>query len=650
VAWADKERPNLSVVDGGTVKVEHLRHPEQADNWNLELGLVDRSGWRHSLGQGGWTTCAFCRGVFWSGAPGQCMDRANRGLPHRAEERRFLVPLSDPFAQGEVTWRRCTRCSLLFDGAANFKQFDLVDTAPFAAPVARRPMVRKNIGVCWDGGSHEFDPGVSYTLATEQNMVLNTDEDTTATEAEWHRCANCNSLVWRTSRSLCPATGKEHELPPSGGYFLREWKQAPFMERLLSAPAVPFPFAQDAVFLAFWQALQKQDPSLFGQLEKCGGLRESYPDLDSDLFDDLKNDLNEIVRQQPPTGIDPQIWADVGRQLICEVDAAILVAHYFEQIDSLWQNTFLQATWITATVQKILESERRPGKNQEVNWFEFAFSLVTAILGVLPVIGEHARLLSELIKFIVEITEAATKLGMEFAEEAGDLEGREPLLSFEGAQYKVLAKRFEQQRTDIQRLKGIILSDWGRLQAMQQRGLIFSEEHQRPAREAWLKAYEITLYQQLMPLRFYLVHAVADWSRRSSDAEFQDTVGKFHAHLLEKSTNAYKDVLDPGTAAPVVWDSTPVKTIRKRDGAGFFTFEKKEGGDSNRRDHWPSEEYMRELHDSGINPRSLLEGTAGWEALELIYAYYTDQGGVVTVTPGEGEPKFYQTRVIEELK
>jgi hypothetical protein len=59
---------------------------------------------------------------------------------------------------------------------------------------------------------------------------------------------------------------------------------------------------------------------------------------------------------------------------------------------------------------------------------------------------------------------------------------------------------------------------------------------------------------------------------------------------------------------------------------------------------------MRELHHSGINPRGLLEGTAGWEALELIYAYYTDQWGVVTVTPGEGEPRFFQTRIIEKLK
>jgi hypothetical protein len=582
--------------------------------WKLEAGRVDRSLWRSSVGQAGWSLCRHCGGVFWTGDPGRCMEGANRGRPHRAADISLILPLSDPFAKGEVTWRRCTRCSLLFDDALahdqiNWREFLMQGKTPHRNPV----------GVCWDGQAHAFDAAVSYTLPTDKSMVPNATGATSVTDPIWQRCEACHALVWGQGQGHCPGgktPGEQHlEHLSKQTYVLRKWERPTWVERLLAADPVPFPAFDGALantFHAFWKEFSRKNEALLNQLMKQGGpsdaqglsgLRAAYPFLDPDLFNALNGAYDGVG--DPPPEIDKKSWEEIRTQLKQEAIYGVLVTHYFSQADRQWERIFIKADLATAATQKILESEKPPTE-AEVNYLDFIFSIFVAIAGVIPILGEETHAIAELVRAAIEVAEAATKLGIELSD-GEDFAGREPLLVVEGSQYKFLSKRFDEQRTHLARLKNAILSDWGRLQAIQDRRLVTPDDIAGdPVADSWIAGYTIGLYQQLMPLRFCLIYA---WSR--SGEYFAD-----EAQWLKK----YLPDFPKGLVSLDERRRGLLQVLRKRPSGPGWTLKEPN-------DEWPSAAYMNELLGTRINPRGLLEGTAGWEGMERVFGAYHFHGG-----------------------
>jgi hypothetical protein len=166
--------------------------PNKKSNFTEEAG-----GWRHSVsnelwkgffvddgykfvtpdlmaGEGGWVRCIDCRLLYATGGNAPCPKGSNHNPQGSAK-----YVLNKNAGSGDKGWKKCFKCSSLFNGTAAL-----------------------NGGVCADGGIHAPVAGKEYTLG-----VGGVGQD------NWRRCIYCNALFWLSGGGIggvCPG-GDRHK-------------------------------------------------------------------------------------------------------------------------------------------------------------------------------------------------------------------------------------------------------------------------------------------------------------------------------------------------------------------------------------------------------------------------------------------------------
>ena len=126
-----------------------------------------------SIGEGGWSRCRVCAGIFRPDGPSVCRNTQ----PHTADATAppYEVVVNRPDYPGEAGWRACGACG----------QLHLPDLAG---------------GTCWAGGTHTAADRGLYSV------IMNAVGP--AGEPGWRRCVRCDSLYFSGSASVaCPAQG-----------------------------------------------------------------------------------------------------------------------------------------------------------------------------------------------------------------------------------------------------------------------------------------------------------------------------------------------------------------------------------------------------------------------------------------------------------